>query len=137
MRFPDQRTSIITLCNVSNSGPTALSESVARAWLASGGLAAPTGTNAAAPDRPAPVNLSDAELRAFAGRYSTPELTLPWTIDLVDHQLRLRVRKGPGEPMTPVARDTFTLGGTRVTFDREGLSVTNRGVERLRLTRES
>ena len=81
--------------------------------------------------------LSDAELRVHAGRYSTPELTLPWTIELVDHQLKLRIRKGDGETLTPVSRDEFRLNGTRITFERDGLVVNNRGVERFRLTRVS
>src|SRR5262245_3926137 len=143
MRLPDRHTSIITLCNVSNSGPTRLAESVAAVWLADAGLkppapnATPTATGGPALSGPPPPQLSDAELRVHAGRYSTPELTLPWTIELVDHQLKLRIRKGEGDVLTPVSRDEFTLFGTRITFDRDGLLVTNRGVEKLRLTRLS
>ena len=136
MRFPDRHTSIITLCNVSNSGPTALAESVAAIWLADTGLKPPA-PRTTAPAPPSPPQLSDAELRVHAGRYSTPELTLPWTIELVDHQLKLRIRKGDGETLTPVSRDEFRLNGTRITFERDGLVVDNRGVERFRLTRVS
>ena len=136
MRFPDRHTSIITLCNVSNSGPTALAESVAAIWLADTGLKPPA-PRTTAPAPPSPPQLSDAELRVHAGRYSTPELTLPWTIELVDHQLKLRIRKGDGETLTPVSRDEFRLNGTRITFERDGLVVNNRGVERFRLTRVS
>jgi CubicO group peptidase (beta-lactamase class C family)/acetylornithine deacetylase/succinyl-diaminopimelate desuccinylase-like protein len=136
MRFPDRHTSIITLCNVSSSGPTALAESVAAIWLADAGLKPPA-PRTTAPAPPSPLQLSDAELRVHAGRYSTPELTLPWTIELVDHQLKLRIRKGDGETLTPVSRDEFRLNGTRITFERDGLVVNNRGVERFRLTRVS
>ncbi len=136
MRFPDRHTSIITLCNVSSSGPTALAESVAAIWLADAGLKPPA-PRTTAPAPPSPPQLSDAELRVHAGRYSTPELTLPWTIELVDHQLKLRIRKGDGETLTPVSRDEFRLNGTRITFERDGLVVNNRGVERFRLTRVS
>ena len=136
MRFPDRHTSIITLCNVSNSGPTALAESVAAIWLADTGLKPPA-PRTTAPAPPSPPQLSDAELRVHAGRYSTPELTLPWTIELVDHQLKLRIRKGDGETLTPVSRDEFRLNGTRITFERDGLVVNNRGVERFRLARVS
>ena len=134
MRFPKQHTSIITLCNVSNSGPTALAESVAAVWLKDAGLKPPA-PRSTSTSEPAPAQLSDAELRVHAGRYSTPELTLPWTIELVDHQLKLRIRKGDGEALTPVSRDEFRLFGTRITFDRDGLLVSNRGVEKFRLTR--
>ena len=136
MRFPDRHTSIITLCNVSNSGPTALAESVAAIWLVDAGLKPPA-PRTTAPAPPSPPQLSDAELRVHAGRYSTPELTLPWTIELVDHQLKLRIRKGDGETLTPVSRDEFRLNGTRITFERDGLVVNNRGVERFRLARVS
>jgi CubicO group peptidase (beta-lactamase class C family)/acetylornithine deacetylase/succinyl-diaminopimelate desuccinylase-like protein len=134
MRFPEQHTSIITLCNVSNSGPTALAESVAAAWLADAGLKppAPRPTN---PQTPTPAQLSDAELQVHAGRYATPELTIPWTIELVNHQLKLRIRKGDGDVLTPVSRDEFRWFGTRITFERDALVVSNRGVETLRLTR--
>jgi acetylornithine deacetylase/succinyl-diaminopimelate desuccinylase-like protein len=134
MRFPERHTSIITLCNVSNSGPTALAESVAAIWLADAGLKPPA-PRAATPPPPAPPQLSDAELRAHAGRYSSPELTLPWNIELVDHQLKLRIRKGDGETLMPVSRDEFRWNGSRITFERDALTITNRGVERLRLSR--
>jgi CubicO group peptidase (beta-lactamase class C family)/acetylornithine deacetylase/succinyl-diaminopimelate desuccinylase-like protein len=134
MRFPERHTSIITLCNVSNSGPTALAESVAAVWLADAGLTPPA-PRATAPAPPAPPSLSDDELRAHAGRYASPELTLPWIVELVDHQLRVRIRKGSGDVLTPVSRDEFRWSGTRITFERDALVITNRGVEKLRLTR--
>ncbi len=136
MRFPERHASIITLCNVSNSGPTALSESVAAVWLADAGLRSPTPVASGSSRTPhTPPQLSDAELRAHVGRYSSPELTLPWNIELVDHQLKLRIRKGEGDTLTPVSRDEFRWNGTRITFERDALTVTNRGVEKLRLSR--
>src|SRR3989449_725937 len=136
MRFSERHASIITLCNVSNSGPTALSESVAAVWLADAGLRSPTPVASGSSRTPhTPPQLSDAELRAHVGRYSSPELTLPWNIELVDHQLKLRIRKGEGDTLTPVSRDEFRWNGTRITFERDALTVTNRGVEKLRLSR--
>jgi CubicO group peptidase (beta-lactamase class C family) len=136
MRFPERHTSIITLCNVSNSGPTALAESVAAVWLADAGLTPPA-PRATAPAPPSPPSLSDDELRAHAGRYASPELTLPWIVELVDHQLRVRIRKGSGDVLTPVSRDEFRWSGTRITFERDALVITNRGVEKLRLAKVS
>jgi CubicO group peptidase (beta-lactamase class C family)/acetylornithine deacetylase/succinyl-diaminopimelate desuccinylase-like protein len=140
MRFPERHTSIITLCNVSNSGPTALAESVAAVWLADAGLGTlspPAPRASAATPPPAPPSLSDDELRAHAGRYASPELTLPWIVELVDHQLRVRIRKGSGDVLTPVSRDEFRWSGTRITFERDALVITNRGVEKLRLAKVS
>jgi CubicO group peptidase (beta-lactamase class C family) len=139
MRFPDQHTSVIALCNVSNSQPTMLAESVAAAWLAGAGLVKPAPRQAETP-RPPPPRLSDAELSVYAGRYVSPELTVPWVIELVDHQLRVRIRKGAGDPLTPVSPDLFTWQGTRIGFERKdgtvgALTISNRGVEKLRLSR--
>jgi hypothetical protein len=135
MRFPEQHTSIVTLCNVSNSGPTALAESVAAAWLADAGLKPPAPRPATTAAPPTPAELSDAELQAHVGRYATAELTLPWTIELVNHQLKLRIRKGDGDVLTPVSRNEFRWSGTRITFEGDALLVSNRGVEKFRLTR--
>jgi hypothetical protein len=141
MRFPDQHTSVIALCNVSNSQPSVLAESVAAAWLAGAGLVKPAPRQAETP-RPPPPRLSDAELSVYAGRYASPELTAPWTIELVDHQLRVRIRKGAGDPLTPLSPDLFLWQGTRIAFERKdgagtagALTITNRGVEKLRLAR--
>ena len=121
-----------------------LAESVAAVWLADAGLTPPSPSasagqapapRAATPPPPAPPRLSDEDLRAHAGRYASPELTLPWNIDLVNHELRVRIRKGSGEALTPISRDEFRWGGTRITFERDALIVTNRGVEKLRLTK--
>jgi acetylornithine deacetylase/succinyl-diaminopimelate desuccinylase-like protein len=106
----------------------------AAVWLKDAGLKPPA-PRSISTSQPAPAQLSDAELRVHAGRYSTPELTLPWTIELVDHQLKLHIRKGDGEALIPVSRNEFRLFGTRITFDRDGLLVSNRGVEKFRLTR--
>ena len=58
-------------------------------------------------------------------------------LELVNHELRVRIRKGSGEALTPVSRDEFRLNGTRITFERDALVITNRGVEKLRLTKVS
>jgi CubicO group peptidase (beta-lactamase class C family) len=137
MRFPEQHTSVITLCNASNSGPTALAESVAAAWLADAGLKPPAPRPATTAATPTPAQLSDAALQAHAGRYATPELTIPWTIELVNHQLKLRIRKGSGDVLTPVSRDEFRWFGARLAFEGDALLVSNRGVEKFRLTRVS
>ena len=139
MRFPERHTSIVTLCNVSNSGPSALAESVAAVWLADAGLGtlSPPPPPATGATPPAPPSLSDEELRAHTGRYASPELTLPWIVELVDHQLRVRIRKGSGDVLTPVSRDEFRWSGTRITFERDALVITNRGVEKLRLAKVS
>ena len=142
MRFPEQRTSFLVLCNVSNSAPETLAERVAAVWLKDAGLVPSSPPARRTDNASAHPNAPDEQLRAFAGRYAAPDLTMPWTIELVEHQLRVRTRKADGEPLTPAATDKFSYGGFRVEFERDaktktvnGLTITSRGVEKLRLTK--
>jgi hypothetical protein len=147
MRFPDQRTSIIVLCNVSNAAPESLAERVAAVWLSDAGLqqpSAPTSPSTARTSDAAAPSLSDADLRSFAGRYTAPDLTMPWTIEAVNHELRVRIRKAAGEALKPSGVDRFSLDGFRIEFERDAgtkavkaLTITSRGVEKLRLVKVS
>ena len=134
-RFPDRQTSVITLCNVSNAGPDALSAMVAAEWLGEPGLRPPQRPIRAPENPPTRPPPSDDVLRALAGRYSAPDLTMPWTIEVVDHELRVRIRKAETEALTPAGERTFSLHGFRIQFGQDDLTITSRGVEKLRLTK--
>jgi CubicO group peptidase (beta-lactamase class C family) len=132
-RFPERQASVITLCNVSNAGPDVLAATVAAEWLEEPRLRPPQRPIRAPehpPTRPAP---SDEVLRTYAGRYAAPDLTMPWTIEAVNHELRVRIRKAETETLTPTGERTFSLHGFRIQFGREELTITSRGVEQLRL----
>ena len=144
MRFPEQRTSFVTLCNVSNAAPQGLAERVAAVWLKDAGLVAPSPPaqkTEAAPTPPAP---SDEQLRAYVGRYAAPDLTLPWNVEVVDHQLHVRNRKADGRTLRPVAPDAFSLNGYRIEFERDSktksvtaLTINSDGVKNLRLVKQA
>jgi CubicO group peptidase (beta-lactamase class C family) len=134
-RFPDRQTSVIVLCNVSNAGPDALAAEVAAEWLGEPRLRPPQRLIRAPETPPKRTPPSDETLRAMAGRYSAPDLTMPWTIEVVDHQLRVRIRKAETEALTPTAERTFSLHGFRIQFGEGDLTITSRGVEKLKLTK--
>jgi hypothetical protein len=134
-RFPDRQTSVITLCNVSNAGPDALSATVAAEWLGEPRLRPPQRPIRAPENPPVRPPPSDEALRAYAGRYTAPDLTMPWTIDVVNHELRVRIRKAETMALTPAGERTFSLHGFRIRFGQNDLTITSRGVEQLRLTR--
>lgn len=66
LRFPQQRFSVITLCNLSQANPSALSQRIAEIYLGDQ-LQAP-----AVAAKAAPVALSDAELARWVGAYREP-----------------------------------------------------------------
>lgn len=120
-RFPKQRTSIATLCNVSNANPVTLAHRVAD-YLLRDSLAGPApttgGANAAAAgaegrpgSTPAPaVQLSAAALGQFAGSYFSDELGALYEIAVSGSELM--VKRPRGKPETLTARDSVTFGGT-------------------------
>ena len=132
-RFPERQTSVIVLCNVSNAGPDALAADVAAQWLGEPGLRPPQRPIRAPENPPTRPPPSDDVLRALAGRYSAPDLTMPWTIEIVNHELRVRIRKAETEALTPAGERTFSLHGFRIQFGQDDLTITSRGVEKLRL----
>ncbi len=119
-RFPNQRTSIAVLCNVSNAVPVNLARRVADHLLRdSFTLPIPTtadtnaaaGANAGRPGAtPAPaVQLSAAALGQFAGRYYSDELDALYEITLSGSTLTLK--RPRAKPETLTARDAVTLRG--------------------------
>jgi hypothetical protein len=71
-RFPEQRFSVATLCNVANSNPTQLARSVANVYLEGqippvAFTPQPTAANAPAANRPV-VTLKNADMRQWVGK---------------------------------------------------------------------
>jgi CubicO group peptidase (beta-lactamase class C family) len=71
VRFPDQKLSVASLCNVGNSDPTQLAQSVASIYLADRLAPVPASnvTLSATPAARPAVRLTNAELEAWAGTY--------------------------------------------------------------------
>jgi hypothetical protein len=128
-RYPDQRTSIVVLCNRADASPGAYAREVAEAVLAQGfpelppeprrmeREAAPEAREAeeAAPPQPTP-----AELRMYAGRYYSEELDTTFEVALDAGELWLH---RPGRDPSRLrfgGTNQFQGGGLRLTFLRDG-----------------
>ncbi len=104
-RFPDQRVSVATLCNVTAAPAQTYAHQVADLYLA-GAL------KAEAPPRPA-VTLSAQELGAFAGLYKSRKRGVVATISVVQDTLRMV----PGGSLVARSGTSFrTPAGAEVVF---------------------
>ena len=127
MRFPEQRLTVACLCNLGSADPTRLATEVAEIYL--GPALAPDAEAAAgtapadAPRTPAEravagVDLSPAELSAYAGRYHSGELDTTYALEVKEGRLVLSGRR-VGGALTATARDEFTQGPMVLRFERD------------------
>jgi CubicO group peptidase (beta-lactamase class C family) len=140
VRYPDQKLSLISLCNLSTSNPGELNERVALLLLE--GKLGP-----ASPPAPFVRSLlartfapTPAMLAGMAGTYRSPELLADWVVSVRRDSVLARAGISAEYPLRPVAADTFAVSGTRVVFLRTGGTITglildNRGLRNFRLTR--
>ncbi|MEZ4586375.1 MAG: serine hydrolase domain-containing protein [Gemmatimonadales bacterium] len=67
-----------------------------------------------------PVPSYDAKaLAAFVGRYTSQELDTWFTVEVSEGQLRYRARWSAPVVAQPIRQDVFSVGGTRLAFDRD------------------
>lgn len=120
LRFPDQRFSVICLCNVAPTNPTGLAGRVADIYLADQLKPEPEPPVAAEPAartaEPEAAKPSASELAEYAGEYHSEELDTTW--EVVVKEDALYVADGPDEPFEPRERDVFRLGGVTLKFVR-------------------
>ncbi len=123
-RFPDQRTSVIVLCNVGSADAVDRANRLAdvvlagrfhEGWLAalSAVTPAPPPGTAATPLAPPPAAVDPA---LYAGTYQSPELGVLWRIDAVAGRLVLRQRAFGDPALLAVAPDVFRAGPARLSF---------------------
>ncbi|MGH7560622.1 MAG: serine hydrolase domain-containing protein [Gemmatimonadales bacterium] len=141
LRFPEARTSVICLCNLSSSGPTGLARRVADIVLAERFTApapGPGGPRVTEPDsiaRRAPLPVS-----AYAGAYHSDELLADWRVTAAGDSLRVRVGLVESA-VTRTAGDRFRSDLGTITFERDAAGrviaarLLTRGVRGLRLAR--
>jgi CubicO group peptidase (beta-lactamase class C family) len=119
LRFPDQRFSVICLCNVAPTNPTSFAMQVADVYLADQ-LQAPEALAEAERARPAtavePFELDEARLPEYVGEYYSEELDVQWRFFVEDDSLYMA--DGPDAPFTPTAEDGFRRGGLVLRFIR-------------------
>ncbi len=123
IRFPEQRFSVICLCNLATANPGRLAERVADVYLADllepveerevRGGRRPESEAAEAPE------YSAAELAAFAGTYYSEELDADYRIFLEEGELRVKRGRGDPVPVRPTGTDEFEVEGASVTFERD------------------
>ena len=93
LRFPDQRTSIITLCNLATTAPSRLARRVADVVLGDQMTEpAPTASSESSGEMDegngqAEMTLPVAELRAYTGAFYSPELNITYELAIDDGRL--------------------------------------------------
>jgi CubicO group peptidase (beta-lactamase class C family) len=126
-RFPDQKFSVIALCNLGTINPGRLAYQVAEIYLADrlkqeATASAPTNV-AQPPPRPQPEAgraLTAAQLAEYVGEYYSEELQTTYKVVGEGDKLSVKRRNRPDSALTPTIKDTFTLGGLSFNFNRDG-----------------
>ncbi|MBW3555132.1 MAG: beta-lactamase family protein, partial [Gemmatimonadetes bacterium] len=120
MRFPDEGTSVVVLCNVTNADPSGRATRVAEIVL--GDRMAPPAARSAdeggarpRQEAEAPRPLTPPQLAELAGRYRSEELGVTSEIRVVDGGL---VRDGR-TPLRHVGRDELAGAGAVLRFQRD------------------
>jgi hypothetical protein len=123
LRFPDQRFTVLCLCNLANAGPGKLARQVSDVYLEK------YLQKDVAPAAPPPLprveefHPTDAALSAYAGIYKSAELDATYKLSIEHGDLMLRVNWNPALKLTAIVPDEFDAGdfGTLV-FKRDANS---------------
>lgn len=141
VRFPDQRFSAIVLCNFAQANPEAYAHRIAGVYLADQLRPEPSrGLDANNVPRP-PLVLTARQLAPYAGRYTSPELDVTWTVTVRDSLLVAVGARGAEQTLRPFAADSFRTQGGTVAFSRrkgkvDGLLLTLSRSRNLRFDRK-
>ena len=112
LRFPDQRFSVLQLCNAANANPDGRALRVAEVFLGDA-FTEPEPrrvANTAERRESNTVRLSPSEIAGFAGRYSSPELGAELTLTVRGDSLIVR-RGGREVSVRATGRDEFLAPG--------------------------
>ena len=137
LRFPEQRFSVICLCNLSTANPGNLARHVADVYLdkrMTPPVSAAKPVPAARTPEASHVDLT--QLAGFAGVYRSAELDAVYRVSLENEGLVLRVGWNPPVKLEARGPDIFEGLGMRLTFRGGGLSLSagrvhNIGFEKL------
>lgn len=110
MRFPERRFGVVVLCNVSTAEPTRLARRVADVYLGDA-----MGPPQPASDQPAERDgategeflLPLADLRGFAGRFTSPELQVTYVLGVEDGRLVWQIPGRFRSVLLPDQEDRF------------------------------
>lgn len=139
LRFPDQKVSLISLCNLSTSNPGLLNQRVAELLLA-GTLGPAEPFTAFRPSSTEPFRPPPETLAGMTGTYHSDELLADWVVTVRGDSVLVRPGLGAELPLRPTGPGIFNAFGTRVglvrTGDRvTGLTLDNRGLRNFQLTK--
>lgn len=137
-RFPEQKVSIFTLCNLASSAPSLLTNAVAEEVFEFDARTRTQIPSVRTAVRPLPPPTSD--LVALAGTYHSDELFADWHLFVRGDSLFGRAGLGAEFSLRSTGRDTFSAQGTRVAVLRTGdqvtgLTLNDRGLRDFRLMR--
>lgn len=125
-RYPEQRTTVITLCNVGTANPGALSTAVEDIVLAGVFTEPPDERVAPTPPAGAPgaadepaFAVSEAAVVALAGTYHSPELDATWRLEADGTSLLLHHPRGVTETLTARREGVFGSGGIEFAFEHD------------------
>ena len=125
LRFPSERTSIVTLCNRADGNPSARARAVADVVLADRlGPRPAERVRSAGGDGDASVTSPIADLSPYLGTYHSPELDVDYDFVEVDGALIVRAGAGVDRQVVGVAGDTLRAGSLTFRFVRAGDQVT-------------
>jgi hypothetical protein len=117
-RYPDQRTSVIVLCNRGDANPTAYANGIADAVLADHLEASTAGgeeSRGAGAEPAEPVELPEGRLRQWVGLYRTPEGPDYVRIQVADGYLTAGLGEGSSK-LIPYSDQHFVIEGQGVDF---------------------
>lgn len=142
VRFPEQRFTVMALCNGNDIVPTQLTNQVADLYLGDQlAAAAPTGpaVRSTAPLAKAATMAVNGD--DYIGSYQSSELATTYSIEIVGSELRLRGGLPAERALEPVERDVFRSGNYVYRFQRNsqnrvtGFTVEAGRVRNIRFTR--
>ncbi|MBL8270213.1 serine hydrolase [Steroidobacter sp.] len=130
VRFPEQRVSVICLCNLGNINPVEISWKIADLYLQQDGvkLGPPEQKKASEmPPEPKPITLTAAQLKEYAGSYHGDEVDSTQTLSIQDGKLVWPMRRMSGV-LLPVGKDEFyssEMMMLRIKFSRDAKGKVN------------
>jgi CubicO group peptidase (beta-lactamase class C family) len=120
IRFPEQRFTVICLCNNSTVNPGALARRVADIFLADQVKPVEAGSNnaPASPARPQPLTLTAEQMTEYVGTYHSEELDTIYRVVFEDSRLSIKQRNTFRGNLFSQAKDEFRLLGATFNFER-------------------
>jgi CubicO group peptidase (beta-lactamase class C family) len=136
LRFPEQRFSVICLCNLASMMPEELARRVADIYFEAEfeGKPIPSYEEEKSENTVETLAIAAEQVRQYTGVYTSPELATEYVLSSQDDQLFLqRNRFGPKETLQAIALHTFKGKDIELSFTDQALTVSADRVKNIRL----